>query len=87
MKAGQLARILQSVEPESEVYFSLGDDKTYRRNLLDSVGNNPEITSYLQATRVEVSDKSDHEVRTDVYLYPQGEYLHSLIKEAKYGRE
>ena len=58
MKAGQLARILQSVEPDTEISFSVGFCNEYRKALVKSVGKNPDILTELKADCVDISDMS-----------------------------
>ena len=43
MKAGQLIKVLQLVDPNEEVYFSVGDDKEDRKNILEIVGGDPDV--------------------------------------------
>jgi hypothetical protein len=72
MKAGQLARILQCVVPETEVYFSVGYDSEDRKNLLDMVGGDPDIMSELVATDADICEIRKDKVRIDVSLFPYG---------------
>lgn len=71
MKAGQLARILLSVNPETEVYFSVGYDNDDRREILKAAGD-PDVFSEMKAQTAEISEVSVDEFRLDISLFPEG---------------
>lgn len=74
MKAYKLVKILQSVEPETDVFFHVGYDKEERKDILDMVNDNPDILSELVATSVEICEMSRSKLRVDVSLLPDGFY-------------
>lgn len=72
MKAGQLARILQSVEPETDVNFFVGFDIEDRRNIGKACIDDPDILADIDTVSVEIGDFYPS-IKVDVTLYPNVE--------------
>lgn len=72
MKAGQLIKVLQLVDPNEEVYFSVGYDKEDRKNILEIVGGEPDVFTDMKASSAELSEVRVGEYRLDICLFPSG---------------
>lgn len=72
MKAGQLIKVLQLVDPNDEVYFSVGYDKEDRKNILATVGGEPDVFTDMKAEVAELSCISQGQLRLDISLFPSG---------------
>ena len=70
MKAGQLARILQSVEPETEVSFTVGYDNQDRRNIAEMGCHSTDILTDITLTSVEIHELKSGRIRLDVNILP-----------------
>lgn len=79
MKAGMLLKVLQSVAPDTEVSFSVGYDREYRKNLLEAVGNEPDIMSDLVASTAKIRELSDDIFKIDIFLFPINERPCDLV--------
>lgn len=72
MKAGQLIKVLQLVDPNDEVYFSVGYDKEDRKDILKIAGGEPDVFTDMKASTAELSEVSVNEYRLDICLFPSG---------------
>ena len=72
MKAGQLIKVLQLVDPNDEVYFSVGYDKEDRKNMLDIVGGDPDVFTDMKVSVAELSEVMVGKFRLDICLFPSG---------------
>lgn len=72
MKAGQLIKVLQLVDPNEEVYFSVGDDKEDRKNILEIVGGAPDVFTDMKVSSAELSEIKVGKYRLDICLFPSG---------------
>lgn len=72
MKAGQLIKVLQLVDPNEEVYFSVGYDKEDRENILATAGGDPDVFTDMKASNAELSEVRVGEYRLDICLFPFG---------------
>lgn len=70
MNAGQLIKILSSVDEKTDVLFSIGYDLEEREDFLDSVPNADDLAD-LEARHAEVSEISKNKLRLDIHIFPQ----------------
>ena len=72
MKAGQLIKVLQLVDPNDEVYFSVGYDKEDRKDILKIAGGEPDVFTDMKASTAELSEVYVDQYRLDICLFPSG---------------
>lgn len=72
MKAGQLIKVLQLVDPNDEVYFSVGYDKEDRKDILKIAGGEPDVFTDMKVSTAELSEVRVNEYRLDICLFPSG---------------
>lgn len=72
MNAGKLIKVLQLVDPNEEVYFSVGYDKEDRKNILDIVGGEPDVFTDMKVSSAELSEIKVGKYRLDICLFPSG---------------
>lgn len=72
MKAGQLIKVLQLVDPNEEVYFSVGCDNEDRKNMLEIVGCDPDVFTDMKVSSAELSEVKVGKCRLDICLFPSG---------------
>ena len=70
MKAGQLARILQSVEPNTEVSFSVFYESDDRERFLSEIRNDPDALTEMVAKFVEIDEVLPGHLRVDISVFP-----------------
>lgn len=72
MKAGQLIKVLQIVDPNDEVYFSVGYDNDDRKDMLAILEGDPDVFTDMKAEVAELSCISQGQLRLDISLFPSG---------------
>ena len=72
MKAGQLIKVLQIVDPNEEVYFSVGYDKEDRKNILEAFCGDPDVFTDMKVSSAELSEIKVGKYRLDFCLFPSG---------------
>lgn len=72
MKAGQLIKVLQFVDPNDDVFFSVGYDNEDRKDMLDIVEGDPDVFANMKAEVAELSELYDGKVKLDIMLFPSG---------------
>ena len=70
MKAGQLAKILQSVDPLSEVCFTVGCDIDDRREIIRAATGDIDILADIDNISVDISELAIKGIRVDINLHP-----------------
>lgn len=70
MNAGQLIKILSSVDEKTDVLFSIGYDLEEREDFLDTAPNADDLAD-LEARYAEVSEISKNKMRLDIKIFPQ----------------
>ena len=70
MKAGQLARILQSIDPLSEVCFTVGCDIDDRREIIRAATGDIDILADIDNISVDISELAIKGIRVDINLHP-----------------
>ncbi len=72
MKAGQLIKVLQLVDPNDDVFFSVGYDNEDRKDMLDILKGDPDVFTDMKASIAELSELNEGKVRLDIMLFPSG---------------
>lgn len=72
MKAGQLIKVLQLVDPDDDVFFSVGYDNDDRKGMLAIIEGDPDVFTDMKAEVAELSTTILGKVRLDISLFPSG---------------